>query len=130
MGKCCTMPCTSSSSVTVPLVPLPTPHTLWLMPHLPVTSPAMPLSTVTRGRQYPVSCQLESKLLYWVRAYSCNIHTIIYKHHKNNMKSYLSVLDLISCFVSCKPAVYFYMNNIICAIRSLGLMHNCAIASQ
>ena len=43
-------------------------------------------------------------------------YNIKYKHHKNNMKSYLSVLDSITCVVSCKPAVYFYMNNIICAI--------------
>ena len=43
-------------------------------------------------------------------------YNIKYKHHKNNVKSYLSVLDSITCVVSCKPAVYFYMNNIICAI--------------
>ena len=54
-------------------------------------------------------------------------YNIKYKHHKNNVKSYLSVLDSITCVVSCKPAVYFYMNNIICA---LCLLHNCAIASQ
>ena len=70
----------------------------------------------------PIPSQLSAAVQAIVLGESMSVqYNIINKHHKKNMKSYLSVLDLITCTLSCKPGVYFYMNNIRCAIHSFVL---------